>query len=681
MKQVFFSAASVLLLILIASAIAFNPFTASAQIEHVMPPGISITQPINPAITTQERLEAALEDKGEAINPDKSFEELHKDKAIIFELDETAIKVNRDFSYQSRTKKRIKILNESVIEAVGELSIPYNSSRAAITSLRAHTIAPDGKIYPAASIQDLSRYELAMYSDMRVKVVTFSNVTVGSRLEYEVVVDLKRGPVKDTYFEDFYFRFSSPTKEENVSFTFPKELGIAYKEFNLSFKPRITEDNENITYSWHFEDMYEEPLREGMLPYASDELIRDTIEFSSIKSWDDVSSWYYKLVEKNLIISPEIASVADALTKGLSTTRERTKAILEYIQKDFRYVSMSFGDNGLEPHKTTEAFYNKYGDCKDLSLLCMGLLKAAEIDSSIVLFNTEGSITDPSKDLAFPTLFDHVILLVKDPKDGDFFIDPLLEGYDINEFPVSFQRAYAFVIGKDKGEFKRFGEFPKERCYKDRTLIIDIEPDGSSTYQSHSQWDLDFSISMRDKYKSMTDEEKEHMYKYLETTIADGGNVIDMRIDGLDKAYGPLNSYSKVFNKDEYPIIDDMIIIDLSSYGRDDEFTKETRQYPIFNAVNSLERATITYNIPKGFKVTYIPEDLSLDNGIFSFKRTFRKKKGSIMVEEIEQTRRIELPKERYQELREFNDTIAKKTTQRIVLTRKKSFWKALLSS
>ena len=79
--------------------------------------------------------------------------------------------------------------------------------------------------------------------------------------------------------------------------------------------------------------------------------------------------------------------------------------------------------------------------------------------------------------------------------------------------------------------------------------------------------------------------------------------------------------------------------------------------------------------------MTYIPEDLSLDNGIFSFKRTFRKKKGSIMVEEIEQTRRIELPKERYQELREFNDTIAKKTTQRIVLTRKKSFWKALLSS
>jgi len=104
MKQVFLSVASVLLLILISSAIAFNPFTVRAQMEHVIPPDISVSLPISPATTTREELDAVLKNKEQALKPDKSFEELHKDKSIMFELDETAVKVNRDFSYQSRTK-------------------------------------------------------------------------------------------------------------------------------------------------------------------------------------------------------------------------------------------------------------------------------------------------------------------------------------------------------------------------------------------------------------------------------------------------------------------------------------------------------------------------------------------------------------------------------------------------
>jgi hypothetical protein len=681
MKQVFFSAASVLLLILIASAIAFNPFTVNAQIEHIIPPDIPINQPIKPPTVDGQEIKTAINDiKGTA--PAKlskeAFEGLHKDKNLIFELNESAVKVNKDFSYQLFVKKRAKILNESTIKTVGELSLPYNSSRQAVIHLKAHTIAPDGTIYPAASIQDLSRYELAMYSDMRVKVISFSRVTVGSQLEYEMIIESKHGPVKGAYFEDYYFNFKIPAKEQNLIFSFPKELDISYKEYDLSYKPEITQDNENITYSWHLTNKYEEPLREGLLPYNRDDLLSDAIQFSSIKSWDDVSKWYYSLIEKNLIISDEIARTAKALTKDHKSIRSKTRAILEYLQKDFRYVSMGFGDNSLEPHKTTEVFYNKYGDCKDLSLLCMAMLKASGIDSSIALFNTEDAITDPGKDLPFPTTFDHVILLVRDPEKGDFFIDSLLDGYDIGEYPFYFQKAYTFVIGKEKGEFKRFPVFPKERDHKESNLIIDIAPDGSSTYQNSSIWDLDFSIKTRNKHKSMSDEKKAHMYEYLENAVAGGGDMLEMSINGLDKNYGPLNSYTKVFKKDEYPIIDNMIIIDLNSYGRGDAFNKKERTYPIFYPFNSLEKTNVRYNIPKGFIVTHLPEDLILDNGIFSLKRTFKKGRGYIIMEEVEQTKRAELPKEQYQQLREFNDALPKKTAQRIVLTKKKSFWTRL---
>jgi hypothetical protein len=681
MKQVLFSVASVLLLILIASAIAFNPFTVNAQIEHTVLPDKPINQPANPSSADKNEIKTVI-DKREPVPLSKeAFEQLHNDEGIIFEVNESIIKVNKDFSYQVFTKKRVKILNESAIKSVGELSLSYDSSRQSVTSLKARTIAADGTIYPSASIQDLSRYELAMYSDMRVKVISFSNVTAGSQLEYEMVIESKHGPVKGAYFEDYYFSFTNPTKEHNLIFTFPKDLDIGYKEYDLSYKPKIIHDDENITYSWHLINMYEEPLREKMLPYNRDDLASEAVQFSSIKSWDDVSKWYYSLIEKNLIVSDDIADTAKAVTAGHEDIRSKTRAILEYLQKDFRYVFMGFGDNSLEPHKTTEVFYNKYGDCKDLSLLCMALLKAVNIDSSIALFNTEYSITDPSKDLPFPTTFDHVILLVRDPDHGDFFIDPLLEGYDIGEYPLYFQKAYTFVIGKDQGEFMRFPVFPKERNYKESNLLIDMAPDGSSTYQNSSMWNLDFSIKIRNKHKSMTDEEKAHMNEFLENAVAEGGDVLEMSINGLDKEYGPLNSYAKVFNEDEYPIIDNMIIIDISNFERDDAFNRKERSYPIFYPLNSLEKTRARYNIPKGFRVTHLPENLDLDNGIFSLKRTFKKGRGYIIMEQIEETKRAELPKEQYQQLREFNDALPKKTAQRIVLTRKRGFWNRLLPS
>ena len=678
MKQVFFSAASVLLLILISSAIAFNPLTVRAQME-LAPPDASATQILNPApIDARKELINTIPVAQTPPDSIKTFEELHKDKNIIFEIEEFSVKVNKDFSYQARTKKRVRILNDSVISALGELTIPYDSSKSRITSLKAHTIAPDGTVYPCSQIQDLSRYNKAMYSDTKIMVATFSHVTVGSRLEYEAVIDYSRGPIKDTYFEDYYFNFTAPIKELNVSFTIPKALAVAYKEYNLSFKPEITQDKDNVIYSWHMVDMYEEPLREDMLP-VSDDRVTDCFQFSSIKSWDDVSVWYYSLIQKNLIITPEIASLAEALTKDKFTTREKTRAILEHIQKDFRYVAMNFGDNGLEPHPTTEVFYNKYGDCKDLSLLCVGLLRSAGIDSSVALFNTEDSITDPSKDLPFPTTFDHVLLLVRDPKEGDFFVDPLLDGYDIGQYPLYYQNAFTFVIGKDKGEFKRFPIFSKERSYEDDVFTVDIKPDGSAITENRSVWSLDFSIRIRRRYKSMSDEEKDRLFEYMDDVVAAGGQLLERRVDGLDATYGPLISHAKVFNKDKYPITDNMIIIDLAAYERPDDFTSKERQNPIFYPYNSIEKKTVTYKLPKGFKISHMPQDIDLDNGYFSVKRSFEAKKNTVIVTEIEEYKRMELPVESYESLREFCDSLPKKTRQRIVLTRKKPFWSRIL--
>jgi len=59
----------------------------------------------------------------------------------------------------------------------------------------------------------------------------------------------------------------------------------------------------------------------------------------------------------------------------------------------------------------------------------------------MALFNTGFSISDPKFDLPLPSLFDHVILLVEDKKVGDYYIDPLLDGYDLGQYLLNYQGA------------------------------------------------------------------------------------------------------------------------------------------------------------------------------------------------------------------------------------------------
>ena len=94
--------------------------------------------------------------------------------------------------------------------------------------------------------------------------------------------------------------------------------------------------------------------------------------------------------------------MAQKAIAGKVALKDKARAILEYIQDNFRYVSMSLGPYSLEPHPTDQVFKNKYGDCKDLSLLCVAMLKVAGIDAHIALFRDEFSITDPRHDHPSP---------------------------------------------------------------------------------------------------------------------------------------------------------------------------------------------------------------------------------------------------------------------------------------
>lgn len=601
---------------------------------------------------------------GEAEIP---FAEKHNDKSCIFILYSVNVKVNSDWSYETEVHKKIKILKDDA-KGMGEIPVYYEKDREEIVSLESVTIAPDGKEYGPTGTQDLNVYGgYPMYSNAMVRVLTLPEVTVGSVIDHKCKIVSKGLAVKNCFWYLYNLMTDVPIQEQAFSITMPKSLGIKYKEFALTTKPVITETPTEITYSWTVKDMDADDEGEDYLPPPTPESCKESFEFSSIADWKGVSDWFGSLIRKNLEITPAIRDTALRLTKDKISARDKTRAILEYVQKDFRYVSMSFGDNALEPHPTGEVFANKYGDCKDLSLLCKAMLSAAGVASDLCLFNTEYAINDPKSDLPIPTLFNHVLLSVKDDKEGDFFADPLLDGYDIGEYPAAYQMAYVFIVTEDGGRFARFPVFGEENNCNRTHSVITIARDGSAVVEVDTVWDLESSVQNRAMLKSMNNQQKKKFYESLDTMLASDGEMIKREITGFDRKYGALKGYSKTRQRNSYPATGDLLIIDIGGFTRGLEFTEAKRKNPIFNPINSLIEEVTTYRVPKGYSVYYMPPDLKIDNGFASVSRKYEKTADGIKVTEMTRFKRVQLPSTDYDKLKKFYDTLPSTTGQRIV--------------
>jgi hypothetical protein len=91
----------------------------------------------------------------------------------------------------------------------------------------------------------------------------------------------------------------------------------------------------------------------------------------------------------------------------------KVKALYEYVSRNIRYVSLSFGLGRMQPHAASEVLANGYGDCKDKNTLLAALLDAEGIPLDFVLIGSKLKL-DP--DIPAPSQFDHVITRV--PVDG-----------------------------------------------------------------------------------------------------------------------------------------------------------------------------------------------------------------------------------------------------------------------
>jgi tetratricopeptide (TPR) repeat protein len=343
----------------------------------------------------------------EAARPDTDYS---KEPSVIEQL-RTSFHMENDGTGKEDQYARIRVQSVAGVQAWGQLIFSYNSANDHLQVVYVRVSKPDGHIVTAGpdAIQDLSspiERVAPVYTDLRQLHVTVPDLAAGDTLEYSLHTDSSQPVIPGQFFLQWNSSKMLITLDESFQLDVPRGRVIQLKTATGQKPPEVNESADRRTYTWRasFTKRQNDPGDEKKK--SSDEPPHDDVLVSTFTSWAQVGEWYAVLEHNRAAMTDTIRAKALELTAGETTDLGKVKAIYDYVSKNIRYISLSFGVGRYQPHSAAEVLANQYGDCKDKATLLEALLSAIRIEAYPVLINSQREI---DREVPSPGQFDHLI--------------------------------------------------------------------------------------------------------------------------------------------------------------------------------------------------------------------------------------------------------------------------------
>jgi Domain of Unknown Function with PDB structure (DUF3857)/Transglutaminase-like superfamily len=316
---------------------------------------------------------------------------------------------------------RLKIFTPSAIAAVSQQHLRFVEGMETLETLEAFTEKSDGTKVPVGPANIITRdvasgLQATYMRDQKQRTVIFSDVQVGDTLVMTHRRQTKRSLFPGHFFYSVIFARSQPFSSAQVVVEAPNDLDLQVKAIG----PGLTESVENSDASRRHtitllpQTYLPEEIR-AVAPVDRDPVLL----ISTFKSYQEMGLAYAAAALSKTVVTPEIAALADEITKGIEDRRQQAAAIDTWMKKNIRYVAVYLSFGRIVPNDAASVLTNKFGDCKDKATLMAALLAAKGIASEAVLINFGSAYTLPTP----PTMvaLNHVILYLP---EFDLYDDP-----------------------------------------------------------------------------------------------------------------------------------------------------------------------------------------------------------------------------------------------------------------
>ena len=376
-----------------------------------------------------------------AAAPPKTGPGDYSQEAFVIEKYSTTARFENDGTNERDLAVRIRVQSDAGVQQFGELVFGYNSGNEQMEVRMVRVHKPDGSVVnadPSAAKEMTASVErdAPMYTDYKEKHITVPSLHAGDTVEYEIVTRLVTPLAAGQFWFEHNFLEGAIVLDERLEVNVPKDRALTVESPEFALVNRKTERNirfrrsDDLTDltssegdSFFKEDAADRTIyhwKRARLTRPSDEEAAKKksqrpepkspeVELTTFKNWQEVAQWYAQLEQGRTQPNAEIRAKTLALVEGRATDLDKTQALYDYVSKNIRYVSLSFGLGRYQPHSAADVFANQYGDCKDKHTLLAAMLEAAGIPSDAVLIpfvrKLDASVPSPSQ-------FDHVITAV-----------------------------------------------------------------------------------------------------------------------------------------------------------------------------------------------------------------------------------------------------------------------------
>ena len=336
----------------------------------------------------------------------------------------------------------VKILNAEGVQNMSDLSIDYDPG---FQSLAVHqvTVHRNGNRLDKLAQQNFRVYEREnqmerfLYDGSLTAVLNLEDIREGDVIEYSYTITGYNPVWKGHYYDKIYFNYSIPIHVRHHKVVLPRQHTVNIARYNESPDPAIEEQGKTVTYRWHLTDVEDIPY-DANVPAWYDPY--QHVIISDFKDWAAVRKKvvkHYQLSEADL----QLLKNKTPFLQQQPSVQKKIEAAVDFVQNEVRYLGFESGLNAYKPHAPGKVLQQRFGDCKDKSLLLCGLLKTVGVQAYPVLVSSTED--KPLEDeLPTPLSFDHCVVVV-DHNGQRFGIDPTMSQ---QQGPLN-QRYYPYQQG------------------------------------------------------------------------------------------------------------------------------------------------------------------------------------------------------------------------------------------
>ncbi|WP_405368617.1 DUF3857 domain-containing transglutaminase family protein [Nonlabens sp. Asnod2-A12] len=365
--------------------------------------------------------------------PDVNYDDLNQGTLTL--LSDHQVNIPKQESY---TKYATKIFENVGVQQASTINVSYDPK---YQTLKFHSIKVlrDGEVIDKLKPDNFqlmrreSDAENYMYDGTMSAVMNISDVRSDDIVEYSYTIKGFNPIHKNKFSDSYYLNSYEPIGKMSITLLSENELHI--KGINNPSEPQITTVNGLKKYHWNNENTktvtYEDYSPNWKIDYQ-------LVIVSDYDSWKDVVKWgidTFTLKEKP---NKELLKTINNIKQENSTDGEKIAATLNFVQDDIRYLGLEDGIGAYKPFMPNQVIEQRFGDCKDKSLLMSSMLNEMGIEAYPMLVSSflKQSITEF---LPSPIFFDHCVVKVIDAAGTDLYYDPTISNqggvYDKTHFP------------------------------------------------------------------------------------------------------------------------------------------------------------------------------------------------------------------------------------------------------